>query len=141
MPDQPSILAPIFDAAIAKLNAQDFKAYDEEVDSCAYRHNGGACLFGHMISDEHYQTSFDSSRDGKNPAMHAGVPSVRKALRLSTGVDFTTVLSKYDLSQIQAVHDDLWQPGMDLKQVIIEQTPHLAAKIWGDAILPEGQQP
>lgn len=52
-------LSILFDTAIARLEEQNERSYDEVNDVCRYRLGNLSCLFGHMISDANYDDSLE----------------------------------------------------------------------------------
>lgn len=127
---QPGVLAPIFDAAIERLMGQGRKAINPKINgaSCRYRFEGAACLFGAMMSDEHYDPTID--HDGGD-SMMASSPRVLSVIERSTGVDLASHLSPGELNSLQSIHDMHWQPGSDLKAIILRRRPDIYQKIWG----------
>ena len=113
----------LFDKAIEKLEAQGVRSYDEERDVCKYRDGrGNSCLFGHMISDEHYNEDFE----GRGITDYDGITS---AIQKTTGVDLTEYFTKYELNDLQGVHDYIWDVTENFKDCI---PVHLQQKIWGE---------
>lgn len=113
-------LSILFDTAIAKLEAQDGKAYDEERDICQYRLNGHSCLFGHMISDENYEENFEGIMGNDDPIL--------EAIEKTTGIYLLDYLSGYEINELQNKHDLFWEPGTDFKSLIPQG---IKDKIWG----------
>ena len=112
----------LFEKAIEKLEAQGVRSYDAEKDMCKYRDGkGNCCLFGHMISDEHYDEDLEgfTSRNSK----------VLRAIEQTTGVDLRTTFEPYDLARLQEVHDIHWEEGDDFKKYIPFD---IQLKIWGE---------
>lgn len=113
----------LFEKAIEKLEAQGVRSYDAEKDMCKYRDGkGNCCLFGHMISDEHYNEDLEG--------FTARNPKVLLAIEQTTGVDLmATFTAPYELVRLQEVHDHHWKEGDDFKKYI----PYdLQLKIWGE---------
>lgn len=112
----------LFDKAIEKLEAQGVRSYDAEKYICKYRDGkGNCCLFGHMISDEHYNEDLEgfTAQDTK----------VLYAIEQTTGVDLSKHFAEYELIRLQKVHDEHWKEGDDFKKHI----PYdLQLKIWGE---------
>lgn len=112
-------LSILFDTAIARLEAQGKKAYDEEKDICRYRLNDCSCLFGHMISDENYDENIEGIMGSDK--------TVLQAIEKSTGIYLLDYLKQYDITRLQNTHDMFWETGNDFKSLIPED---IAAKIW-----------
>ena len=113
----------LFDTAIEKLEAQGVRSYDAKKGMCRYRDGkGNCCLFGHMISDEHYNEKFEG----------IGIIDydvITSAIQKTTGVDLTEHFTKYDLNDLQGVHDYIWDGTTGFKECI---PLHLQQKIWGE---------
>lgn len=112
----------LFDKAIEKLEAQGVRSYDAEKDMCKYRDGkGNCCLFGHMISDEHYHKDLEATWITNLRVLYA--------IEQTTGVDLTDYFTRVELIRLQQVHDHAWKEGDDLKKHI----PYdLQLKIWGE---------
>lgn len=116
-------VAEVFDDAIQKLNAQTEKAYDTDHGGCRYRFNGASCLFGLMVNDENYDPKFDCG-DG----LYVGSDEIMNAISESTGVYLPSVLNEYEIVELQAIHDESWSPGVDMRELIPDCIKN---KIWG----------
>ncbi len=128
-------VADLFDTAIARLEAQDKKAFNPDFGVGAYRHEGACCLFGGMIEDEFYQPTMDAHQDefgnvvAKSPVHKT---SVLEAIQASTGVKLLDRLTLEDLQAIHDIHEVEWQPGISFKSLLPSK---VSAKIWSAAAI------
>ncbi len=131
-------VADLFDTAIARLEAQDKKAFNPEFGVGAYRHKGTSCLFGGMIEDEFYEPTMDAHQNASGSivarsAVHE--TPVLEAIRASTGVNLLGRLTVQDLQAIHDIHEVEWQPGQSFKALL---PPEISAKIWSSPAMAPG---
>ncbi len=126
-------VADLFDTAIARLEAQDKKAFNPKFGVGAYRHEGASCLFGGMIEDEFYEPTMDAHHDelgnvvAQSPAHKA---PVLKAIQSSTGVNLLDRLTVEDIQTIHEIHEVEWRPGHSFRDLLPSR---ISAKIWSTA--------
>lgn len=110
MSDIRTELVQILIPAVAKLEAQEVKAYDAETDACLYFHpeTEAQCLFGHCM---------------KHPEI-VGVtaisdPAALQELADSNALDFDELDSiSYELAVLQTIHDEKWEPGKRFRDLL-----------------------
>ncbi|MDP5216893.1 hypothetical protein Q5Y75_06660 [Ruegeria sp. 2205SS24-7] len=123
-------ISVLFDTAIAKLEAQDTKAFNPNYGVGAYRYNGTSCLFGGMIDDALYKPEMDAHRDESGNVVKrapSNESAILDAIRASTGVNLLDDLSAEDIETIHGIHEVEWQPGRSFKALLPAE---VSAKIW-----------
>ncbi len=128
-------VADLFDTAIARLEAQDKKAFNPRFGVGAYRHKGASCLFGGMIEDEFYESTMDAHEDELgNVVARSPVHKtpVLEAARASTGVNLLDRLTVEDLQAIHDIHEVEWKPRHSFKALL---PCKISAKIWRGAAI------
>ncbi|WP_372575096.1 hypothetical protein [Ruegeria jejuensis] len=123
-------ISELFDTAIARLEAQETKAFNPKYGVGAYRYEGTCCLFGGMIEDDFSEPEMEAHQDDKG-SLVARTPVHKKpvleAIQASTGVNLLDGLTVEDIETIHGIHEVKWQPGHSFKALLPAE---ISAKIW-----------
>lgn len=110
MSDIRTQLVQILIPTVAKLEAQEVKAYDADADACLYFHpeTEAQCLFGHCMK---YPETV--------PTTCISDPVALQELADSHDLDFDELDSiSYELAALQSIHDGDWEPGKRFRDLL-----------------------